>query len=902
MSAEASPAEYIRPCPGCGTANPAQAMRCACGVMLLGVDLVRTSREASPTPPPAASAPRPPASVEGNDRQAAAELSKSLARRCVHDDCAQPNPSGALRCVYCDRPLPAEDDPTAGTPEPAAADMSRSNSAGPPGGASVLSLPSALRSDYRILRQLPTRGAEADLLLVEPVAGGHALVAKLYRHGVAPKSGLQERLALVDPRYWLPELRQGQSDGRAFALMDYCAEGSLRDAMRHGPVAASTLTLWAAQLSAALHAVHNARIVHRDIKPENILVRQRDPLQLVLIDFGIASVLDATQRFTGMARTLAYAAPESLSGVIDTKADYWGLGMILLEASVGAHPFAGLSDAVIVHHLATRGIDTLAVADRSLRTLIKGLLLRDPAARWGHAEFLRWSAGDTSLPEPQGTAGASEFTEGYLVGDERCRTPEQLAQALARHWGDGVADLFNGQLLAWFRDVQRDQNTVRLIIDTNTQPPMNADVRLLRLLLHMAPNMPPVWCSHSVSPAALLNDARSALRGNEARAQWLAQVHEMEVLQHYARAGNAECAAFLRRWDGGLDAFEAAWEIASAAWQKSVRDDQVASKRVALWDDLVYGNSGPRRPTPEWLHPRLLLALNDPAWCDPLRARLALDRVEAMADGIALPWPESAPAGSIRQATAAEDMAQLLVQDALLPQWRASAPSTTGSLSIAAASPPSAASGQSHRVDDLGTTARGSSSGRGNSAGTKTHTSPSPAEAQAFLGDTVEVLAVLASGHRSRALNRADCIALREDLQRYHELLAKGQASGATDAATLEARKLLRRAEPAALRLLDALDDLQERLTAVAGLIDTRSLGIFGGAALVVGFLLPARALAVFIPTLLVAVLWVTWPIGRKQGQVRRLLAAIDAARIQAPRAANAAVDPQRTNGERARR
>jgi serine/threonine protein kinase len=93
------------------------------------------------------------------------------------------------------------------------------------------------------------------------------------------------------------------------------------------------------ELDSAVSSVHQAGLLHRDLKPENILIRTKEPLDLILTDFGIASALDATQKLTGTARTLHYAAPETLSGVISTKADYWALGMILLEALTGRHPF-----------------------------------------------------------------------------------------------------------------------------------------------------------------------------------------------------------------------------------------------------------------------------------------------------------------------------------------------------------------------------------------------------------------------------------------------------------------------------------------------------------------------------------------------------------------------------------
>jgi len=62
-------------------------------------------------------------------------------------------------------------------------------------------------------------------------------------------------------------------------------------------------------LAAALQAVHAQQLIHRDLKPENLLVRCTEPLEVVLTDFGIASVQDATLRFTSSARTLAYGAP-----------------------------------------------------------------------------------------------------------------------------------------------------------------------------------------------------------------------------------------------------------------------------------------------------------------------------------------------------------------------------------------------------------------------------------------------------------------------------------------------------------------------------------------------------------------------------------------------------------------
>src|SRR5690606_662622 len=122
--------------------------------------------------------------------------------------------------------------------------------------------------------------------------------------------------------------------------------GTLQDLLSAGSLPGSDVRRIVAEIADALNGIHAHRILHRDLKPENVMVRSRNPLELALTDFGIASLTDATQHFTSMARTTMYAAPEVLTGVIDGKADWWALGMIALEAAQGRHPFAGLTEHV----------------------------------------------------------------------------------------------------------------------------------------------------------------------------------------------------------------------------------------------------------------------------------------------------------------------------------------------------------------------------------------------------------------------------------------------------------------------------------------------------------------------------------------------------------------------------
>lgn len=766
---EAADPGLVRRCPTCGAENEPAVMRCACGALLAGVDLVRRA------PPAAEAAPAPAAAAKA-----------AATRLCPHEDCGQANPADAESCLYCNRPFADEDE------------------AGP-APVSLLALPGPLRERYRIVRPFPAAGAEAEILLVEPAGGGEPRIAKVYRSGIRPKPEVLAQIARVDRRHRVDIIESGVADGHAWELMEYCAHGSLRERLRPAPLAPEMLKEVIRELAAALADVHAARLVHRDLKPENVLVRSESPLDLVLTDFGIASVLDATQRFTGTARSLAYAAPETLSGLIDAKADYWALGMIALEAALGRHPFAGLSEAVVLHHLATRGIDLGGVREPGLRKLLRGLLLRDPKARWGAPEVGRWLAGDASLAEAVEAEDAA-FGQPYRLADECCATPEQLAVALARHWRAGVADLGNGQLLEWFRNVQKDHNTVRLLLELQHERQMHVDLRLLHLIVHLAPGIPPVWRGDSVELPAVLGRAARALKGDAEAAAWLDEVYRQRVLEVYAAAGNPAAADLVERWSAAADRFATAWDE-RAGWLKE-RSPGPGRDEVVRFDDVVFGRGGPQRPSLLAMHPRLLAAAYDPAWAGWLRRKLAADSAALAA---ACPW--LAELGDPVSLAPAE----LLVLDALLPEARK------------AAERQRAARAEQERnvADDL---------------------QKLRAESELVLGDL--------RGHSGRLLTPSACGELRLVLERYQGLLARIRAGGRSDPAWMNLRKRVVRAEPFADRIQEHLDRLIERRTANAGWFSREAAGFAFFAVVVAPVFLPPRMTYLPLAAVLGLIAW----------------------------------------------
>ena len=315
-------------------------------------------------------------------------------------------------------------------------------------------LPPALAANWRRIKPLPARGAEADLYVVGPRdpsldAGADARrVIKVYREDINPKAEVLELVKGADPSHvvWLEDY--GEDQGRWWERMEYAEQGSLRQLLeREGPKLPDDLVLEILrQLNDALAALHALPLEHRDLKPGNVLVRSRDPLDVILTDFGIATLMAQSRRHTDTARTIRYAPPESLGRKVvieKTALDYWSLGMMLVEMLRGEHPFEGLEEAVIVTELATQNVDDLTegVEDPDWRKLCRGLLRRAPADRWGAADVSRWieDSKDPGLEvaeeaAPARPTAAAPSTAAIDFDGASYGTPAELGAALARDW------------------------------------------------------------------------------------------------------------------------------------------------------------------------------------------------------------------------------------------------------------------------------------------------------------------------------------------------------------------------------------------------------------------------------------------------------------------------------------
>lgn len=253
------------------------------------------------------------------------------------------------------------------------------------------------------------------------------------------------------------------------------------------------------QACSAVADAHAHGIVHRDLKPSNLFLTERSdgaPLVKVL-DFGISKVLDpvapgnvdltSTDAIVGSPR---YMAPEQIRNArkVDTRADIWGLGVLLHEMLAGSPPFEAESMSAMCATIAAdepasvRAANPLVPAE--LEAVVRRCLEKNPDRRYQTVAelvealrpFSTRSGANLSLPSimmeatmPSGVAAqatlavnpptptlasspAAERTRSALVASQEAPKPDQRRRAQILAAVVVAAAVAVGVAASWERD------------------------------------------------------------------------------------------------------------------------------------------------------------------------------------------------------------------------------------------------------------------------------------------------------------------------------------------------------------------------------------------------------------------------------------------------------------------
>ncbi len=197
-------------------------------------------------------------------------------------------------------------------------------------------------------------------------------------------------------------LRNGDLAGQpvVYYTEEFIEGDNLRDYLRQkGPLASAELIRLGTQMTTAISAIWERRMIHRDVKPGNIMRRSASG-DFVLLDMGCLFDLAGESLSMAPVGTPLYFSPEQLDfanrrRVLDFRSDLFALGVVLYEMATGKHPFLTrrLSSAV---DLVSRILNSTPDEPRKVRKtvpqelsqIIMRLLSKQPALRYRKTSML----------------------------------------------------------------------------------------------------------------------------------------------------------------------------------------------------------------------------------------------------------------------------------------------------------------------------------------------------------------------------------------------------------------------------------------------------------------------------------------------------------------------------------
>lgn len=243
---------------------------------------------------------------------------------------------------------------------------------------------------YRLLRLLDA-GGTADVHLAEHDVLKRPCAVKIARPGSGDAALRFDREVRAAARLTHPNtvtiLDGGRTDdGRPFCVMEYLPGLSVADIVRRsGPMPAARAVHLARQACGALDEAHRVGFVHRDLSPANVfaaVLGGRCDVAKVL-DFGAVAGREADLgRDPATAGTVAgtpeYVSPEQAvaGGVVDGRADVYGLGALLCFMVTGRPPFDRGSPAEVLRAHVSEAVPSLRERAPQLPADLEAVILR----------------------------------------------------------------------------------------------------------------------------------------------------------------------------------------------------------------------------------------------------------------------------------------------------------------------------------------------------------------------------------------------------------------------------------------------------------------------------------------------------------------------------------------------
>ncbi len=357
-------------------------------------------------------------------------------------------------------------------------------------------------------RVLPSTSRVRERFVVARQADGLKAVMTLYSPGYEPDPSVYNVLRGLSRDHVPDILETGRWEGRAYEVNEELTGGTLAE-LGLLPSDTATLSRVVSEVGSALHSFSERGLRHRDLRPGAILVRQRDPLDLVITSFGSGRLSDFDLDIVSPLETTRYTAPEAIAGGVAAASDWWSLGIILLEQVTRGACFDGVNDQAFLIHVLTVGVTIPDGLDSRVALLLRGLLAKDRRERWMWSQVSGWLSGESPEAPESSTTRENQGPSGpaFVLGGRPYTSPTSLALAAADRsvWNEARDLLLRGALVTWAEQSNVDPQTCAWMRELGRLDGISDDFRLALALKRLNPAIPLICQGDIVTPGWLLD-------------------------------------------------------------------------------------------------------------------------------------------------------------------------------------------------------------------------------------------------------------------------------------------------------------------------------------------------------------------------------------------------------------
>ncbi|EOD19734.1 hypothetical protein EMIHUDRAFT_50912, partial [Emiliania huxleyi CCMP1516] len=217
----------------------------------------------------------------------------------------------------------------------------------------------------------------------------------------------KEVLASVEHPFIVPLRFAFQTEDHLCFVLDYIAGGNMYSDLSRGPYVHSRAVFYAAQTVLATHHLHELDILYRDLKPDNVLLTLDGYIKLAdmgaargiaengAISNGATSSSDKTvkagapptlKRRMTITGTHGYRAPEVYERDYGKAADWWNVGILIIEMLTATNPLRGANRTESEQLSKTKDVEFPSFVQPEACSIVSGLLKRDQSQRCGCGE------------------------------------------------------------------------------------------------------------------------------------------------------------------------------------------------------------------------------------------------------------------------------------------------------------------------------------------------------------------------------------------------------------------------------------------------------------------------------------------------------------------------------------